>query len=479
MFKYLLKRLFLFLPTLLVISLVAFALSKLAPGDPVELLLKGQGGAESNQEARSGRYEEVAKRLNLDLPNFYCALTSAAYPDTLHKVAKKIERETLSNLIGQYGNWPQIAEYYNALRNLEIKAAQLPNNPADSALYTQRNTLLRNTKELLITHKDNLRKLGIESLQTLLNDTIITDTQTKTAINEVIQANTNMLQKTTPQKHYYPALHWYGLNNQYHKWISAFFVGDFGTSYMDSRPVASKIWDALRWTLLINVISILLAYLIAIPIGVTTAIKKDTAYDRIVTTSLFMLYSLPNFWIGTMLIVFLTTAEYSPFLDWFPTGGITDLPKSTPFFTRFADILYHLILPIFCVTYGSFAFISRQMRGGMLTVIRQDYIRTAYAKGLEQKAITWKHAFRNSLFPIITLFAYIFPAAIAGAVTIEVIYSIPGMGKLAIDSISARDWPVVFTILMFAAILTMIGNLVADILYAFADPRVSYGGKGK
>ena len=124
MFKYLLKRLVLFLPTLLLISLVAFALSKLAPGDPVELLLKGQGGAESNQEARSGRYEEVAKRLNLDLPNFYCALTSAAYPDTLHKVAKKIERETLSNLIGQYGNWPQIAEYYNALRNLEIKAAQ-------------------------------------------------------------------------------------------------------------------------------------------------------------------------------------------------------------------------------------------------------------------------------------------------------------------------------------------------------------------
>ena len=114
------------------------------------------------------------------------------------------------------------------------------------------------------------------------------------------------------------------------------------------------------------------------------------------------------------------------------------------------------------------------MRGGMLNVIKQDYIRTAHAKGLPENQIVWKHAFRNSLFPIITLFASIFPAAIAGSTVIEVIYSIPGMGFLAYSSIIARDWPVVFTILMFAAILTMIGNLIADFLYAVADPRVSY-----
>ena len=114
------------------------------------------------------------------------------------------------------------------------------------------------------------------------------------------------------------------------------------------------------------------------------------------------------------------------------------------------------------------------MRGGMLNVVKQDYIRTARAKGLEEKKIIWKHAFRNSLFPIITMFAYIFPAAIAGSVVIEVIFSIPGMGGLAYSSIIARDWPVVYTILMFAAILTMVGNLVADMLYAVADPRVTF-----
>jgi peptide/nickel transport system permease protein len=175
-----------------------------------------------------------------------------------------------------------------------------------------------------------------------------------------------------------------------------------------------------------------------------------------------------------MLIVFFTSPEYGNALHWFPAGGVTDLPKTAPFMARFWDIGYHLVLPIICVTYGSLAFIARQMRGGMLNVVKQDYIRTARAKGLEEKKIIWKHAFRNSLFPIITMFAYIFPAAIAGSVVIEVIFSIPGMGGLAYSSIIARDWPVVYTILMFAAILTMVGNLVADMLYAVADPRVTF-----
>jgi len=472
MFKYIIQRLIIFIPTLLAVSLLAFALSKLAPGDPVELLVKGQAG-ESGQKSSLQAYEEVARRLGLDLPVFYGALSTAAYPDTLHLVVKKAERENLSILIGQYGNWQQIANYYLALKNLETETAELP---PDTAYAITKNTILRNVKELLLNHKDGKITFALNELQTTLApDTLLPQLKPLLA---TAQTNYQTVKtQATPGKNYIPSLKWYGFKNQYHRWITNFFQGNFGFSYLDSRPVGSKMWDALRWTLIINFISILLAYLIAIPIGVSTAMRKDTAYDRAITTLLFILYSLPSFWIGTLLIVFFTTSEYSPWLDWFPTGGVTDLPADTPFITRTLDILHHLALPIFCVTYGSFSSISRQMRGGMLTVIRQDYIRTAKAKGLEEKTIVWKHAFRNSLFPIITLFAYIFPAAIAGAVTIEVIYSIPGMGKLAVDSIVARDWPVVFTILMFAAILTMIGNLIADLLYALADPRVSYGSK--
>jgi len=133
-----------------------------------------------------------------------------------------------------------------------------------------------------------------------------------------------------------------------------------------------------------------------------------------------------------------------------------------------------LALPVFCITYGSLAYLSRQMRGAMLGVVRQDYIRTARAKGLSERKVIWKHAFRNSLFPIITLFGSVFPRALSGAIAIEMIYAIPGMGYLLLMSITARDWPVVFAIVMLIAVMAMIGNLIADILYAMVDPRVTY-----
>jgi peptide/nickel transport system permease protein len=218
------------------------------------------------------------------------------------------------------------------------------------------------------------------------------------------------------------------------------------------------------------------AYLFAVPLGVTSAVKKGTKTERGITTGLFILYSLPNFWIATMMIIFLCGGD---FLDWFPAFGLGTLPADAPFSERFAETTYHLILPVICWTYGSLAFISRQMRGGMLNVIGQDYIRTARAKGLDENTVIWKHALRNSLIPIITLFANIFPLAISGSFVIESIFSIPGMGKVSLDALVARNYPIIFTVMMFTAILTLVGNLVADVLYAVVDPRISFSGKSK
>ena len=260
-----------------------------------------------------------------------------------------------------------------------------------------------------------------------------------------------------------------------------FLRGDFGISYKDKKSVATKIGDALYWTLIMNFFAILISYLISIPLGVKSAMWKlrgRKLIDNINTTILFVLYSLPSFWIGTILLVFFTTAEYGEWLDWFPTSGAQDFklkedPNASEW-VKFLDILHHLTLPIFCITYGSLAYLSRQMRGSMLGVVRQDYIRTAWAKGLSEGKVVWKHAFRNSLFPIITLFSSVFPRALSGSIAIEMIYAIPGMGWTVLTSITSRDWPLVFTVVMFAAILTMIGNLIADILYALVDPRVSF-----
>jgi peptide/nickel transport system permease protein len=224
-------------------------------------------------------------------------------------------------------------------------------------------------------------------------------------------------------------------------------------------------------TLGLSLMSILLAYLIAIPLGVHSAIKKGTQGEKTITTTLFVLYSLPNFWIATMLVIFLCGGDY---LSWFPAPGGSPIPDDAPLWYKFSEGCYRLLLPLFCWTYGSLAFISRQMRGGILASITQDYIQTARAKGLDEKKIIWKHAMKNSLLPVITLFASIFPLAISGSFVIETIFNIPGIGKLSLDALYARDYPIIFTVMMFTAILTMLGYLVADILYALVDPRISY-----
>lgn len=194
--------------------------------------------------------------------------------------------------------------------------------------------------------------------------------------------------------------------------------------------------------------------------------------DKLSSNFLFLLYSLPSFWLASLLVVFLTTATYGAHYDWFPTQG---LPNSQAFsWGLVGNYLYHLFLPIFAISYGSFAYLSRQMRSAMLQVLAQDYIRTARAKGLRRQEVYWGHAFRNALFPLITLFSAVFPRALAGAIAIELIFDINGMGLLVIEAIRAYDWPLVFGVTLMAALLTILGNLVADLLYAWVDPRVKY-----
>ena len=269
-----------------------------------------------------------------------------------------------------------------------------------------------------------------------------------------------------------PSIKWYGLNNQYHRWLSRFVHFDFGLSYADKRPFWSKLKDAMPWTIWLNLISIILSYIIAIPLGIYSARHKGSLWDRISTVGLFILYSLPSFWIATMLIIFFTTPEYG--MNFFPTNGVGTVSSDMKWWEIFAERGVHFLLPVFCLTYGSLAYLSRQMRGGILSVFRQDYIRTARAKGVSENKVVWKHAFRNSLIPMITIFASLLPAAISGSFIIENIFSIPGMGQVAYGALVGRDYPVVFTVMMFSAFLTLLGTLISDILYAVVDPRISF-----
>jgi peptide/nickel transport system permease protein len=264
-------------------------------------------------------------------------------------------------------------------------------------------------------------------------------------------------------------------DTQFGVWIGQVVRLDFGESYSSRRPVSRMIAEALPVSLLLSVLSILFSYILSIPIGVYSALHRHTPADRVVTIILFVLYSLPSFWVAGILIMTMT----GPPLALFPTRGLAspDLTLAADWSnlgTWFLDRVWHLILPVFCLTYGSLAFISRQMRSAMLETINQDYIRTAIAKGLDPKRVVWVHAVRNSLLPIITISAGILPELIAGAIIIESIFTIPGMGSLTFSAIMNRDYPVINAVLFLSAFLTLLGILLADLAYSLADPRIEY-----
>lgn len=469
MLNYLLKRLGILGLTLFVVSLLAFGLSKLAPGDPVERLPQSELG---NLQQKKESYRRAAKMLGLDKPAFYFSVHPAAYPDTLYRFINYYERQTLKNLVGQYGNWEKIEAYWKEIYVMERQIEALPDS-------LDRNSIIKlrtNTTDLFVFYKDNRIQAALERMQKALENEALANA-IKPAFERLKQKYELIITQPETYRLYLPSFSWYGFDNQYHNWFWNFIRGDFGYSLENGQKIEEKMWSRLRWTLLINGITLFLVFLLAIPIGVYTSVYQNTMADRLTTLGLFMLYSLPSFWVATMLIVFFTTPEYG--MNWFPTYGLGNLSEDASWWQLFLDRAYHLILPIFCLTYGSLAFVARQMRGGMIDVSHQDYIRTARAKGLSERVVIWKHSFRNALFPIITLVASIFPAVLSGSVVIEVIFSIPGMGKLTIDAIYAKDWPVVFAILMLSAFMTMIGILVADLLYALADPRVSFQKKNQ
>ena len=469
MLWYLIRRLLLFIPSLLLISLLAFGLNRCAPGDPVSQFLTMDENSKTGNDYRRYQqaYATVAQQLGLDRPVFYFSLTTAAYSDTLHRVLQKDRRVLLAALTDRYGCWPEIDAYYRSLQAAEQALLQLQQR-TDAAIRA-RTTLL----QLYVQAEEAARQRRLDSLAAALREDSQLAAGWQPAYQAVAQAHAAMLAAASPWKHLLPALHWHGTHNQYHYWLSNVLRGDWGRSYRDERPVFDKIAEALRWTVLINLLSVLLAYLLAVPIGVYSAVYQGSVFDRWVNNSLLLLYSVPGFWLAILLSVFFTNPQYG--MDWFPAMGMGEPLPGDNWWDKLQLRASHLVLPVLALTYGSLAFIARQLRASMLEALASDYVRTARAKGLPERVVIWRHAFRNALFPLITLLAGVLPAAMAGSLVIETIFNIPGMGLLTIESIQNKDWPVVYALLFMTALLTIAGILLADMLYAWADPRLRLG----
>jgi peptide/nickel transport system permease protein len=366
MFQYIVRRLLLFIPTLFLITVISFGISRLAPGDPAELKagVGGEGAMRGNQQLNEQMINQIRAQWHLDKPVWFWTIFSD-------------EKDSTGRLkpLSQRWTW-----------------------------------------------------------------------------------------------------RWNGTDNQYALWVGALARLDFGKSFQDNRDVLDKIMERIPITFLLAVVSIFLSYIIAIPLGIYSATHQNSRFDKFSTVTVFILYSLPSFWLATMAIIFFGGGD---FLAWFPNNGLHSMNSSPddPWMTRTLDYIWHLILPIAAYTYGSFAYLSRQMRGSMLEVIRQDYIRTARAKGLSNKMVIYKHALRNSLIPIVTIVAYILPSLVGGAVIIETIFTVPGVGQLAFQALTARDYPVIMAEFTLSAVLTLVGLLLADILYSVVDPRIAFSKK--
>ncbi len=266
----------------------------------------------------------------------------------------------------------------------------------------------------------------------------------------------------------------YGLDKplhvQYWLWLSRLVRLDFGESFKDGRLVIMKILERLPATLLLNVLSLLVIFFLALPIGILSAVRQDSFFDKGMTIFVFMGFSVPAFWLALLLMLL-----FGVVLGWLPISGMHSV--NFPYFTfwgKLWDIIKHLILPVFVSAFGGLAYLSRYSRTSMLEVLRQDYIRTARAKGLPENKVIYRHALRNALIPIVTLLGLSLPALIGGGFIFETIFAWPGMGRLGYQAIMARDYPVIMGVGVIAALLTLLGNLVADITYAFVDPRIRY-----
>jgi peptide/nickel transport system permease protein len=268
----------------------------------------------------------------------------------------------------------------------------------------------------------------------------------------------------------------YGLDKplltQYWDWLKRLAVLDFGLSFSpDRRPVWDKIKERIGVTVGINLLAMLIILSVAIPIGVIAASRPHSWFDRGTTLFVFFGFAMPTFWLALLLMMF-----FGVYLDWLPISGLTSLNfRQFSFWQKAQDLAAHLTLPVLVSAFGGLAGMSRYMRGNMLEVIRQDFIITARAKGLPERTVIFKHALRNALLPVITILGLSVPGLIGGSVIFESIFAIPGMGQLFYGAVMARDYPLVMGELVIGAVLTLMGNLLADGGYALVDPRIRAG----
>ncbi|MGB4848365.1 MAG: ABC transporter permease subunit [Saprospiraceae bacterium] len=450
------------------ISIIAFWLSKLAPGDEVMDYLSlddPRYNINSNPLELQNAYLQIAHRRGLDLPMFYWSFSPGFYPKNVNLILPLEERKSLKSWIDQSKNGTESLLLHNQLKSGLQTYCTINNSlPAHDVLCRNFNSALK-TNDLKVLQK-NILLLKDALLKDSIGNPVITNqlTAIQTSCDKLMQKeNSNVVTA------WIPLIEWNGAHNQYHQWMSGLLSQRPLTSLVDGLNAWTKIYDALKWTLLLNGLAFLLAIILGVGIGIWSGAHDGRPIERIVNWILFAFFALPSFWLGTLFIYSLTSGEW---LSVFPSGGLGSYQRAGSVIEKWSILFSHLFLPVMCLALGALAYVSRQMKQSILHQLGQPYVKALRAQGISERTIMRRHVIRNALFPVITIIGGSVPALLSGSLIVEVIFSIPGMGRLMYNSLLAHDWPVVFPVLMLGAAITIFSYVLTDVVYKWADPRV-------
>lgn len=525
--NYILKRLVILFITLVGITLITFIITRIAPGDPATLKLQSSLTSPKAQPITKKMIEENRKLYGFDKPLLF-NFRGKGIPYSLTSLINEFLEEkddyfknnsfekirSLNTIITPYIikflKEKKMGDYeYKKLLSVVIESLEIKDNVDLDGIINYYSSL----KSALSSDKirfyiENYYKTGFLDIKALLFakassvpiliEEILDNRDNKGELINLLGVitrkpwvyNKDMTKKELEytiysikkfweyEKEYYTEFSFIEklfrvfTDTQFGIWMSKVIRLDFDISYAYNIPVSSLIKERIGPTLEINLISIFIIYLLAVFIGIRSSLIHNTKKEKMISLVLFILYSLPSFWVANLLIMFFTGGD---FLNIFPSSYLhsPDADK-LPFFKYILDHIWHLFLPILVLTYGSLAYLSRQMKMSMLEVLSADYIRTARAKGLPNNIIVYRHALKNALIPIVTLLGGVLPSMIGGSIIIEEIFSINGMGKLSFEAVMNRDYPVINALAFISSFLTLLGILVSDILYYVVDPRIKF-----
>ena len=479
MLQYALKRLLLIPPTFFLVSLVIFIVLNVAPGRPGAAdSAAAQGGEQSNSANQRESFRIFKEQFNLDKPILVNTRFRLSREDVrqliinAHNIGGMVspaERLRAQEDLDDFGNY-MVRHLYGMLRSEED-----PELLRLSAFYLVQASQIAFLRDKGGRDREaRARNREIGKANQMVKRWWWREGAPPEEVAGIVGKWSAWWEENRERYEYTPREKWtaFFFDTRFAKYWKNLATFDFGVSTADRREVLPTIVSKLKYSLSLTLVSVLLAYLIAVPIGIYSAVRQKSRSDMIITVLLFVLYSLPTFFTGTVLLRLFS--EGDP-VAWFPTGGFesTDGVARTTL-GQIRDVMWHLALPLLTYTSVSLAALSRYARTGVIDVIRADYIRTARAKGLHEFVVIMKHAVRNGMIPILTLLGGLLPVLISGSVVIEVVFGIPGMGLYLFDAINLRDYNAVMAVLVIASFLTLLGILISDLSYAAVDPRISF-----